>query len=75
MSSIKNKCSYKNWKIVAEETYLLYKIIRPFNTSELRYLVDKTKFAAELIEGKDVVMLFGGTGAGKSTTLHYLAGS
>ncbi len=39
---------------------------------ELYSLVDES---AEKIKGKDIVLLLGSTGSGKSTTTHYLCGS
>ncbi|CAF4693110.1 unnamed protein product, partial [Rotaria sp. Silwood2] len=50
-------------------------MIRPLNIQELFRLAEKMDEAAELIKGKDVILLLGGTGAGKSTTIHFLEGS
>ncbi|CAF4058236.1 unnamed protein product [Rotaria magnacalcarata] len=52
----------------------LLKTLRPLHIQELKRLVEKTKEAAELIRGKEIVLLIGGTGAGKSTTIQFLAG-
>ena len=40
-------------------------------------LLEKTKIAENLLKenGKYVIVLLGATGAGKSTTIHFLAGS
>ncbi|CAF0947135.1 unnamed protein product [Adineta steineri] len=51
------------------------KKIRPINISETQRLVSKSKKAAELIRDKDIVLLVGETGSGKSTSIHFLAGS
>jgi len=40
----------------------------------MKVLIDKAKEAAERIRGKDVILLLGGTGAGKSTTIYFLTG-
>jgi hypothetical protein len=45
------------------------------DVQELVYLVSKTAEAAETIAHKDIILLLGNTGAGKSTTIHLLAGS
>ncbi|CAF5032768.1 unnamed protein product, partial [Rotaria sp. Silwood1] len=42
---------------------------------ELGRLVDKVDDAAKLIKEKDIILLIGGTGTGKSTTIHFLGGS
>jgi hypothetical protein len=33
------------------------------------------EWSAESLEGKDIILLLGSTGCGKSTTVHYLCGS
>ncbi|CAF0934074.1 unnamed protein product [Adineta steineri] len=48
--------------------------IRFLNIPEIRRLVSKAEKAAELIRDKDVILLVGATGAGKSTTIQFLAG-
>ena len=49
--------------------------MRPLNVHDVRRLVGKAQKAAELIRNKDVVLLIGATGAGKSTTIQFLAGA
>lgn len=51
------------------------KDIQPLDAPWMLQLLDETQSAAEKIKDKPVVALFGLTGAGKSTTLHYLAGA
>ena len=41
----------------------------------LKALIGKVDRAASLIKDKDIVLFLGGSGSGKSTTIHYLAGS
>ncbi|CAF4857658.1 unnamed protein product, partial [Rotaria sp. Silwood1] len=55
--------------------YELKKKIRPLNVQDIQRLVSKAKKAAELIRDKDIILLVGETGSGKSTTIHFLAGS
>ena len=53
----------------------ILKKMRPLNVHDVRRLVGKAQKAAELIRNKDVVLLIGATGAGKSTTIQFLAGA
>ncbi|CAF3360653.1 unnamed protein product, partial [Rotaria sp. Silwood2] len=48
--------------------------IRPLNIQEIQKLVEKARNAAELIRDKEVILLIGETGTGKSTTIQFLAG-
>lgn len=50
------------------------RVTRPLNISEMKVLIDKAGEAAERIKGKEVILLLGGTGAGKSTTIYFLTG-
>jgi flagellar biosynthesis GTPase FlhF len=49
--------------------------IKPLNVREIQSLVAKAKEAARVISNKDIVLLIGETGSGKSTTIQFLAGS
>jgi hypothetical protein len=49
--------------------------VRPVDLEKLLALLEQNARAGEIIEGKNVVLLIGVTGSGKTTTLHYLAGS
>ncbi|CAF4768825.1 unnamed protein product, partial [Rotaria sp. Silwood2] len=42
---------------------------------ELIRLVAKVDDATKLVKEKEIILLLGGTGAGKSTTIHFLGGS
>jgi putative ribosome biogenesis GTPase RsgA len=49
--------------------------INNLDFEKLNNLMDKNDNAKELVKGKDLVIFLGDTGTGKSTTIHYLAGS
>jgi ABC-type multidrug transport system fused ATPase/permease subunit len=72
--NIKNYHQYS-----AEENLSNLKIflnsIREINIQELLRLTKSNNDAINKIKDKDVYLLFGPTGAGKSTTLHFLGGS
>ena len=55
--------------------YKLLKLIRPLDLESTFRLIEETDKSAAIIEGQDIILLLGKTGAGKSTTAHYLAGS
>jgi len=46
-----------------------------FDFEEFFHLLTLVDESAEKIKGKDIVLLLGSTGSGKSTTTHYLCGS
>ena len=50
-------------------------IVEPFNIEYMLDLYDKTEHAAKQVLNEDAVIVLGHTGAGKSTTIHFLAGS
>ena len=45
------------------------------NIPLLKRLVEKAEENAKLVTGKDVVLLLGTTGSGKSTFIHFMGGS
>ncbi|CAG9311001.1 unnamed protein product [Blepharisma stoltei] len=49
--------------------------VSPINFKELFRLIEKSKMMTENLENKDIILLIGSTGCGKSTTVHFLAGS
>lgn len=53
----------------------ILKDIRPFDVQEMLRLINLSDQAIGSIAGKDIILLFGDTGSGKSTTIHFLAGS
>ncbi len=61
-------------ELVSEATKLL-KYLQPVDLDLMQILMDKTESAAAYIKDKEIVLLLGITGVGKSTTIHFLAGS
>jgi len=66
---------HKNWIEAMQEFEKILKRLRPLNIRYLIRLIDKAKEAADLIKGKNIIFFLGGTGSGKSTIIHALAGS
>ena len=65
----------ENWEKLIEELTSLLKKLRPLSINEIRRLVDEADKCAAIIKDKEIVLFLGGTGAGKSTHIHFLAGS
>jgi GTP-binding protein EngB required for normal cell division len=53
----------------------LVQCIQPLNVQLMISLIQDFDTAAQMIAGKDIILILGETGAGKSTTIHFLAGS
>ncbi|KAL4434988.1 hypothetical protein ABPG74_017744 [Tetrahymena malaccensis] len=53
----------------------LLKKIRPLNINEMKRLINEANQVSFLIKGEEIILFLGNTGAGKSTTVHFLAGS
>ena len=51
------------------------KNVRPFNVSKVFQLYDLTEAVSKKVEDQDIVVALDHVGAGKSTTLHFIAGS
>jgi energy-coupling factor transporter ATP-binding protein EcfA2 len=49
-------------------------IAKPFNLELMNYCIEMGKASASLVEGKDVVLIVGKTGTGKSTLVQGIAG-
>ena len=62
-------------KKIASSLAEILKEIQPVNVAMLLRLLDDTQAAAEKIKDKKIIALFGLTGSGKSTSLHYFAGA
>ncbi|CAG9315972.1 unnamed protein product [Blepharisma stoltei] len=74
--SFKENFENKNWENLIKDTEkLLKEYIRPINIKELSRLISKSAQFSGNIENKDIILLIGVTGAGKSTTTHFLCGS
>jgi len=52
----------------------IIRIYEPININLLKFLVSKTEEAAEKIRDKDIILLLGQTGSGKSTITLFLSG-
>ncbi|CAF1354843.1 unnamed protein product, partial [Didymodactylos carnosus] len=65
----------ENWKSTLIPLRKIFKEISPLNMQEMFRLVEKVDNTAQLIKNKDIIFFLGGTGSGKSTTIHFLAGS
>jgi energy-coupling factor transporter ATP-binding protein EcfA2 len=63
------------WKAALSTLRKIFKKISPLNMQEMFRLIEKVDDAAQLIKGKQIILFLGGTGSGKSTTIHFLAGS
>lgn len=72
---IGNKIMTKDWKSADKELVEFLRKIQPVDIFELKFLMKKAREAGELIKNQDVILLFGKTGSGKSTTIQFLAGS
>lgn len=65
----------RNWRAALDIMRQLHRQINPLDMSELFRLAEKVDDAAKLIKGKAIILFLGGTGVGKSTTMHFLGGS
>ena len=72
---IRKKIDMQDWITALKELEKLLKAIRPLNILEMKHLIDKAMEAKSQIKNQDIILLLGGTGSGKSTTIHFLAGS
>ena len=75
VEDMRNEFRSREFSSVIRELDKLLKSIRLLNIPEMRDLTEKAKSAAKRIKDKDVILLLGETGTGKSTTIHFLAGS
>ncbi|CAF1341009.1 unnamed protein product [Rotaria sp. Silwood1] len=65
----------ENWQAALTIIRKLFKQLSPLNMQELFRLIEKVDDAAHLIKDKNIILFLGETGSGKSTTIHFLAGS
>ena len=61
-------------KLFMQSISRIMKEISPIDWNEVEFLVEKANEAGNKIKGQDIILLLGATGAGKSTTILYLAG-
>lgn len=65
----------KTWKQAEAPLIAILKELCPLNIPELNRLLEIAAEATDALRDKKVILLLGGTGAGKSTSIHYLCGS
>ena len=65
----------ENWEELLKKLTTILKEIRPLNVREIERLVKETEKCAEMIKDEDILLFMGETGSGKSTHIHFLAGS
>ncbi|CAM4971805.1 unnamed protein product [Rotaria socialis] len=65
----------QNWESASDPLRKILQLIRPLDVQELFRLVQRTDEAAQETKEEDIILLIGGTGAGKSTMIHFLGGS
>lgn len=71
--SVSQPLATRNWKAAKLSLIQICRRFTPFNLHEALFLIERSKNAGQL--GGSIVLLTGPTGCGKSTTVHYLAGS
>ncbi|CAF3745049.1 unnamed protein product, partial [Rotaria sp. Silwood1] len=64
-----------NYQSIVDYLKKLLQAIRPLNVLEIQRLVREAEKTAESIRGKEIILLIGETGTGKSTTIQFLTGS
>ena len=64
-----------DWKKMKRGLLEILKHWKVIDIGEILELIEKTNEASKSIEDQDILLLLGKTGAGKSTTIHYLTGS
>ncbi|CAF3666995.1 unnamed protein product [Rotaria sp. Silwood1] len=65
----------ENWRNGLILLRKIFKKISPLNIHELFRLIKKVNSTVYTIKKKDIIFFLGLTGSGKSTTIHFLAGS
>ncbi|CAG9315973.1 unnamed protein product [Blepharisma stoltei] len=76
ISHLKKHLKNEKWdKSIQDIQKILKEHIRPINIREVIRLINKSVRCSENLEKKDIILLIGFTGTGKSTTTHFLCGS
>ena len=75
LHDLKSYITSDSYSVILRHLNELLNKIRSLNVREIQRLVLKAKEAAESIGKRDIVLLIGVTGSGKSTTIQFLAGA
>ncbi|CAF0753982.1 unnamed protein product [Brachionus calyciflorus] len=75
LNNIKSNINIRNFNESCSLLKLILGEIRAIDISEIQRLIKSNQDDLNCLRGKSIYLLLGITGAGKSTTLHYLAGS
>lgn len=70
-----DKDGRRHVQILIETTSKLLHIVQPVDLEKLIALMKINREAGDCMDNQDVVLLLGSVGAGKTTTLHFLAGT
>ena len=65
----------QKWEDAKKEFHQILRRLQILDFSLIIRLVKESEESAEITEDKNVLMFLGGTGSGKSTTIHFLSGS
>ncbi|CAL6013582.1 Conserved_hypothetical protein [Hexamita inflata] len=68
------KTIYQSFKDINETATMCKNVIMPVDINMVNVLLKETKTDQEILKGKDVVLILGNTGVGKTTAIHFLAG-
>jgi GTP-binding protein EngB required for normal cell division len=60
---------------IASSFHTLIQLIQPLDIMYMASLIENFESAKIIMENKDLILFLGNSGAGKSTTIHFLAGS
>jgi predicted GTPase len=72
---MKDYCLEKDYKNAIESGDKISYNYTEFNFCDFFRLLSLAERASNVVKGKDIILLLGSTGCGKSTTIHYLCGS
>ncbi len=75
MSSLHDSRNFSDRQNIEKIVLNCLRRICSLDTEILIDLVEETRKAANILRGRDVVLLLGSSGAGKSTLIHYFAGT